>query len=460
MRAALGVARRRREESIEKLFDFLRIPSVSAKPRHASDVRRAAEWVRDALMSAGLSAEIHETDGHPIVVGEWRGAGRDAKTVLIYGHYDVQPPEPLELWESGPFDPAIRDGRIYARGAADDKGQLFMHIAALAACLEANGRLPVNVVFVAEGEEEVGSPNLAPFVRGRADAFAADAVVISDSAMYAPNIPSLLVSLRGLAYFEIHARGPKGDLHSGAYGGAVQNPANALSRIIAGLHDRLGRIAIDGFYDDVRDPSAELKAQIASLPFDSGAFATEAGAIPLGGEADRFSVLERLWTRPSCDVNGMISGYIGDGAKTVLPSSATAKVSFRLVPEQDPLRVGRLLEAHVARECPLGVEVEVRALHGGRPWTGTVDGPAARAARTALEAAFGTPPALIGEGGTIPIVPELEEILDAPTLLMGFSLPGSNLHAPNEWLSLDCFTRGVDALIRFYSELGHTSAGS
>ena len=452
MTRPVDFAHRERARFYEELWAFLRIPSVSAKSEHDADTARAAEWVRGQLVAAGLEAEVIPTPGHPVVLGEWRGAGPGAPTVLVYGHYDVQPPEPLELWDTPPFEPDIRDGRIYARGSADDKGQLFLHIKALEAHLATRGRLPVNVVVMAEGEEEVGSPNLVPFVRAHRERLAAGTVVISDSAMFAPGLPSLLFSLRGLAYFEIHAAGPRSDLHSGAYGGAVPNPANALARVVAGLHDESGRIAIEGFYDDVVTPSQETIEGIRGLRFDADAYAREVGTIPAGGESD-YSPLERLWTRPSCDVNGLLSGYTGEGAKTVLPAGAMAKVSFRLVPNQSPERVRALLEEHLAKVAPAGVDFSLVELHGGRPWLARLEGPLFEAASRALERSFGARPVLTGEGGSIPIVVELEEILGANSLLLGFALPGANMHAPNEWFATECFEKGIDTLIHLYDEL-------
>jgi len=435
-----------------ELDDFLRIPSISAKAEHDGDTRTAAVWFADRLRDAGLAAELLETDKHPVVLGEWRGAGPEAPTVLVYGHYDVQPPEPLDEWTSPPFEPTERDGRIYARGSADDKGQLYMHVKALEALLATRGSLPVNVVVVAEGEEEIGSPNLVPFVERHLDRLACDLVVISDTGMFAEGLPSLLFSLRGLAYFEIHVRGAKSDLHSGEYGGAVANPGNALARIITSLHDADGRIAIDGFYDDVLDWDEATRAGIAALPHDDEAFRRELGVQALAGEAG-YSTLERLWIRPTCDVNGLLSGYTAQGAKTVLPGRAMAKVSFRLVPSQSDERVLRLLEAHVRQVAPAGVTVEVKALHGGRPWRAAIGGPAFEAAAEALEEAFGTKPVAMGGGGSIPIVVEFEERLGAPALLVGFSLPGCNLHAPDEWLPVENFEKGIGALVRLYEKL-------
>ncbi len=436
-----------------ELYDFLRIPSISAKSEHEGDMRRAADWLADKLDAAGLEARVDDTPGHPIVLGRWHDAGPDAPTVLIYGHYDVQPPEPLEEWESPPFEPTERDGRVYARGSADDKGQLYMHVKALEALLAVDGSLPINVVVLAEGEEEVGSDHLVPYVAEHADELACDYVVISDSNMFAEGIPSILFSLRGLAYLEVHVTGARSDLHSGQFGGTVMNPANALAGIIAGLHDSEGRVAVDGFYDDVAEWDEETRQGIRSLPFDEDEYRRELNLPALVGEAG-WSTLERLWLRPTCDVNGLLSGYTGEGAKTVLPNRAMAKVSFRLVPDQEPSRVARLVRAHVERVAPEGVRVEVRELHGGRPWRAKLDGRLVDAASSALEEAFGRRPVLQGEGGSIPIVVDFEEQLDASALLVGFALPGCNLHAPNEWFPLDAFDRGIGALVRLYGRLG------
>ncbi len=441
-----------------ELDDFLRIPSVSAARAHDEDTRRAAAWFRDRLEEAGLEAELVETEGHPVVLGTSDQAGPGAPTVLVYGHYDVQPPEPLEEWTSPPFEPTERDGRIYARGAADDKGQLYMHVKALEALRRTRGRVPVNVIVVAEGEEEIGSPNLVPFLERHADRLACDLVVISDTSMFAEDLPSLLFSLRGLAYFEIHVRGARSDLHSGEYGGAVANPGNALARILASLHDDRGRVAVEGFYEDVRAWEPEVREAIASLPWDDAAFRDEVGVPALAGE-EGYGTLERLWTRPTCDVNGLLCGYTGEGAKTVLPARATAKVSFRLVPDQRPERVKELLEAHVARVTPPGVRAEVRELHGGRPWKARLHGPAFEAASASLREAFGREPVMMGGGGSIPIVVEFEERLRAPALLIGFSLPGCNLHAPDEWLPVRNFELGIGALARLYDRLGAAARG-
>jgi len=453
MSDALAFATRQSRRFREELFDFLRIPSVSAQSEHDADTRRAASWLAENLRSAGLEVEIFETPKHPVVLGEWREADPDAPTVLVYGHYDVQPAEPLEEWSSPPFEPAIRDGKVFARGAADDKGQLFMHAKALEAALADGGTLPVNVIVLAEGEEEIGSPSLVPFVERHKDRLAADVVVISDSAMFEEGLPSILFSLRGLAYFELRTQAAKTDLHSGAYGGAVPNPATALARVIASFHDDDGRIAIAGFYDDVLEWDEKIRAQIRNLPFDEEKFRNGVGAGALTGEQG-WSVLEQLWIRPTCEVNGLLSGYTGEGAKTVLPACAMAKVSFRLVPDQRPERVRKLLASHLERVTPPGVEIELLEHHGGLPWKAEVGGRYLEAATTALEEAFGTHPVLTGEGGTIPIVVEFERILGAPALLVGFALPGSNMHAPDEWFPLENFEKGIGALVRLYQELG------
>jgi acetylornithine deacetylase/succinyl-diaminopimelate desuccinylase-like protein len=440
----------------DELFDFLRIPSVSARSEHDADTARAAEWTADSLRAAGLEASVHSTAGHPVVLGEWRGAPAGAPTVLVYGHYDVQPAEPLDLWTSPPFEPTVRDGRVYARGSVDDKGQLFLHVKALEAHLGARGKLPVNVIVLAEGEEEVGSEHLAPFIEANAERLRCDAVVISDSAMFEPGLPSILSSLRGLAYFQIDVQGPAQDLHSGSYGGAVVNPAMALAKILATLHDADGRDSIPGFYDKVADWPAAVREQMRGLPFDDEHFRAETGAPALGGEKG-YTVLERLWTRPTCEVNGLLSGYTGEGAKTVLPAKAMAKVSCRLVPDQDPTEIERLMKAHVASVAPAGVNVTVTHLHGGRPWRAELTGPLFDAARRALASAFGREPVITGEGGSIPVVGDFARILGAPVLLVGFGLPGENAHAPDEWMSMENFTKGMRAIATLWDELAATS---
>jgi acetylornithine deacetylase/succinyl-diaminopimelate desuccinylase-like protein len=437
----------------EELDEFLRIPSVSARSEHNADTARCADWLANRMRSIGMTATVHSTPGHPIVLGEWRQAGHTAPTVLVYGHYDVQPVEPLDLWTSPPFEPTVRDGKLYARGSVDDKGQLYIHVKAAEALLKQRGKLPVNLVFLAEGEEEVGSDNLAEFVEKNARLLQADAVVISDSSMFAPGQPSILSSLRGLAYFQIDVTGPAQDLHSGSYGGAVVNPAMALARILATMHDAKGRVAIRGFYDKVRTWDKKSRDAIRKLSFSERKFRHETGAPALDG-AQGFSTLERIWMRPTCEVNGLLSGYTGEGAKTVLPSKAMAKVSCRLVPDQDPARIAKLFTAHVKRVAPKGVKVDVTYIHGGRPWRAELTGSLYDAARVALQSAFGKAPVIVGEGGSIPVVGDFDRVLKAPVLLMGFGLPGENAHAPDEWISLENFTKGLRAVATLYETLG------
>ncbi len=437
---------------LDDLFAFLRIQSISASSEHNADTQRAAAWVHERLARIGFAVETLPTAGHPVVLAEWRKAPAGAQTILVYGHYDVQPPEPLELWTSPAFEPTIRDGKLFARGSVDDKGQLFAHIAALETLLAVRGSLPVNVIVLAEGEEEIGSEHLAPFIEEHKKRLTCDGVVISDSSMFAPGIPSILSSLRGLAYFQIDVRGPSGDLHSGMYGGAVVNPAMALARILATMHDADGHVAIPGFYEAVRPFPPNVIAQMRELPFDDEDFRKDVGATALGGEP-AYTVLERLWTRPTCEVNGLLSGWTGEGAKTVLPGVSMAKVSCRLVPDQDPAEIERLMKAHVARVAPKGVTVTVRHLHGGKPWRADLEGPLFEAAKKALASAFGREPVIQGEGGSIPVVGDFERILGVPVLLMGFGLPGENAHAPNEWISLDNLRRGMRSIASLFEHL-------
>ncbi len=443
--------RANRERHLEELMAFLRIPSVSAKSDHRPDVRRAADWLVERMLEAGMeTAEIRPTEGHPIVLGEWRGAP-GAPTLLVYGHYDVQPPEPLEEWSSPPFEPEIRDGKLYARGSVDDKGQLYLYLKAVEAHIATHGRLPVNLIMLIEGEEEVGSPNLTGFIDENRERLACDAVLISDTGMFAPGLPSITTGLRGMAYMEIRVRGPRSDLHSGSYGGAVVNPANALARILSQLHDDQGRVTIPGFYDDVLELSAEARAAIAELPHDEEELRAEVGAPALRGEAG-YTALERIWIRPTLDVNGLLSGYTGEGAKTVLPGRAMAKVSMRLVPEQRHRDIEEKFRDFVHSIAPEGVEVEAVALHGGEPWHADPDHPIFDAAGTALAAAFGRQPVFIREGGSIPIVRAFQELLDVPVALLGFALPGANTHAPDEWISVENFTVGSEAIARLLEE--------
>ena len=387
-----------RDRYIDELKALLAIPSISALPQHAEDVRKCAMWVTDEMRRVGLqNVRIIETPGHPVVYGDWLGAP-DAPTILFYGHYDVQPVDPLELWESPPFDATVRDGEIYARGSADDKGQVFMHLKAVEAHLKQNGRLPVNIKFLLEGEEEVGSVHLDDFVRANKAQLASDVVVISDSAMFARGVPSICYGLRGLAYFQIDLRGTKTDLHSGSFGGAVANPAFVLAQVIAQLKDRSGRIKIPGFYDDVRPLTDEERAEFRRLPFNDTRYRKELGAPRLFGEKG-FTTLERVWARPTLEVNGLLSGFTGEGSKTVLPAVAMAKVSMRLVPDQLPDKIASLFEAYVRKVTPGTVALKLTRMHGGKPWMAAFDNPFVQAAGRAIEKGFGKRPVFTREGG-------------------------------------------------------------
>lgn len=452
MSTIIGYLESSRERHLEELKEFLRIPSVSAKSEHRPDMQRAAEWLVERMLEAGLQmAEVLPTQGHPIVIGEWRGAP-GAPTLLVYGHYDVQPPEPLDEWLSPPFEPSVRDGNLFARGSVDDKGQLYLHLKAVEAHIAERGALPVNVVFLIEGEEEIGSPHLEAFLIANRERLRCDVVLISDTTMFAPGFPSITTGLRGLAYMEVHVQGPKTDLHSGSYGGAVVNPANALASIIAQLKDGEGRVTIPGFYEEVRELSEKEREAIAALPFEEEGLRHEVGAPALAGEKG-FGALERIWARPTLDVNGLLSGYTGEGAKTVLPARAMAKISMRLVPDQDFHRIEQLFIEHVKSLAPEGVSVEVKALHGGQPWRADPAEPIFAAAARALELAFGRRPVFIREGGSIPIVQAFQATFGAPVVLLGFGLPGENAHAPNEWFSLENYQRGTQAIALLYDEL-------
>lgn len=445
-----GYIDQNQERFQNELFDFLRIPSVSARSEHKQDTQRAADWFADRARDIGLKVAVHATAGHPIVVAEYREAGPNVPTILIYGHYDVQPAEPLDLWESAPFEPTIRNGRIYARGSVDDKGQVFLHLKAIEAHLKTNGKLPVNVIVVCEGEEEVGSDNLLPFITQHGSDLKCDAIVISDTSMLSENVPSLDASLRGLSYLEIHVDGPTQDLHSGQYGGGVVNPATTIARIIATFHDDNWHAQIARFYDDV-DEAKVFRAELASLPWDDKDFFEETGAPAIGEKG--YTTLERLLIRPTIEVNGLLSGYTGEGSKTVLPAHAMVKVSARLVPNQDPDKIAELMKKHIEKVAPEGVKVRVDYLHGGKPWRANVKGPLYEAGAAAVEMAFGKKPVYAGSGGSIPIVPEFENILKAPAMLMGFGLPGENAHAPNEWMSLAQFEKGTHASAQLLTEL-------
>jgi len=439
----------RREAHLGQLEEWLRFASISTDPERRGDVRACAVHLAEHLKAIGLQdTVVHETPGHPIVTSCWRGAP-DAPTVLLYGHYDVQPVDPLELWDSPPFEPVRKGGRMFARGVADDKGQVFSHLKALEALLGVHGRLPVNVVLLVEGEEEIGSPNLGAFLRAHKDLLACDCAVVSDTAMFAEGRPSITYGLKGLCYLELAVEGPSHDLHSGSFGGPVVNPLNVLAGLLAGLKDGQGRVAVDGFYDDVLPLSDTERAAFAELGFDEQGLKDSLAVEALSPEAG-YTVLEHLWARPTCDVNGFMGGFTGTGAKTVLPARASAKVSFRLVPDQTPERVADLVEAHWRRVLPAGVRLTVTRHHSGKPALTPMDHPVVKTGMLALEQGFGVKPVYQREGGSIPIVAAFDEILGVKTVLMGFGLPDSRCHSPNENLSLENILGGMRAAAWFY----------
>ena len=444
-----------RDRYLEELKALLAIPSISALPQHAADVRRCAEWCADEMRRIGLqNVKLIDTPGNPVVYGDWLGA-EGAPTILFYGHYDVQPVDPLELWESPPFEATIRDGEIYARGSADDKGQVFMHFKAVEAHMKQNGRLPVNIKFILEGEEEVGSEHLDDFVKSHRDELKADVVVISDSPMFARGVPSMCYGLRGLVYFQIDVRGSSTDLHSGSFGGAVANPAIVLAQMLTQMKDRGGRIKIPGFYDDVVALNEEERKAWASLPFNERKYKKDFGIPKVFGESG-YSTLERTWARPTFEVNGLLSGFTGDGAKTVLPATAMAKVSMRLVPNQDPDKIAKLFEAYVNDVAPKTVAVKVTRMHGGKPWMTSYDNPFVQAAGRAIERGFGQKPVFTREGGSIPVVSTFQEELGLPSVLFGVGLPDENAHAPNEKLDVANFHNGIIASAILYDEISRT----
>ncbi len=441
-----------RDTRLESYKDFLRIPSISALPQHFDDCRRAADWLVDRLAAAGLEhAEAFDTGGRPVVYADWLHAP-NAPTVLIYGHYDVQPVDPLDLWTSPPFEPVVVGDRMLARGSADDKGQVHAHVMAAEAVLATHGRLPINVKYVFEGEEESGSVNLERWLAANVERLAADAAVISDTGFFEGNRPAITVSLRGLMYAQIDVVGTAIDLHSGGYGGTVQNPANALAHIIAGLKGPDGRIRIPGFYDDVVPLSEADRAAIAALPFDEAAYQAQLGLPALVGEVD-YSTLERRGARPTLDVNGLWSGFQGEGSKTIIPAHAHAKVSCRLVAAQDPDRIFDALRAYVEEIAPPGVTTTVTFLSGGHPSLTPIDHPLTQAASRAVESAFGQYPVFIREGGSIPVCASFGSILGLPVVLMGFAPPDDKAHAPNEWMDLRNYETGILAIARLFDEL-------
>ncbi|MEP4079174.1 dipeptidase [Haloferula sp.] len=438
---------------LEQLFEFLRFPSVSTDSRHAGDVRACAEWLVAKATSLGMSADLHETPGHPLVVAKNQHLdGRP--TVLIYGHYDVQPVDPLELWSSAPFEPEIRDGRIWARGASDNKGQMFAHLLGAGKTIAEKGDLPVNLIFLFEGEEEIGSPNLAAFLKENRELLACDVIAVSDTGMVAPGTPTMGYGLRGITCCEVIVRGPDKDLHSGLFGGAVANPATAVAQLVASLHDAEGKVLVEGFYDDVRPLESWEREMWAKVPgVSDGDFTEVTGSPSLFGEAG-YTAAEQTWARPTAEVNGIGGGYQGEGSKTVIPAEAMAKFSFRLVPDQDPADIIKKVQAHFEKHCPAGVTLEVIPGHDGRPYHVDPNGEYGKAAQRALKTAFDQEPVLIREGGSIPIIEDLREILGADTLLLGLALADAQIHSPNENFPVENFESGIRLNQALLEELG------
>ena len=436
---------------IEELKEFLRIPSISTVQDNKEDIKRAANFVAEKLKSAGMNrVEVYKTEGHPIVYGEWLGAP-GKPTIVIYGHYDVQPVDPIELWDNPPFDPVIKDGKIYARGATDDKGQMFMHIKTVEAFFKTAGSLPLNVKFLIEGEEEIGSESLETFINNNTELLKCDTVLISDTALYGPGIPTLTYGLRGLCYMEVEVTGPNRDLHSGTFGGGIANPINVLAGMISKLQNRDGKIKIPHFYDDVVKLSKKERDRFGTLKFSDRNFAKELGVSQLKGEKG-YTTLERIWARPSLDCNGIIGGYTTAGAKTVLPSTVMAKISMRLVPNQNPNKIARNFIKYIKALTPKSVKVKIKNLHGANPILTPLNNPATIAASKAMEKAFGKKIVYMREGGSVPIVSVFEKKLKAPTVLMGLGLNTENLHSPNEHFNLRHFQLGIMSSAYFMQE--------
>ena len=453
--AAVTYLRDHEAEHFAQLDDFLRIESVSADPDRAGEVRKAAQWIADELTRNGVErATVHETTHHPIVTAEWMKAGDEAPTVLVYCHYDVQPPDPLDEWIRPPFEPRHEEERVYARGAGDDKGQLFMHLKAVEAWMRTAGRLPVNLRFFFEGDEEVGSEPIEAFIEEHADLLRADVCVVSDGDTFDDDgTPAIGYGLRGIAYWEVRVHGPRQDVHSGQYGGGVDNPANVLVRMLASLTDEGGRFTVPGFYDKVRDLTEDEHAAYAALPFDEAEWAEETGvAAPMAGEHGH-SLLERLSARPTFDINGMWGGYTGEGAKTIIPAWAAAKISTRLVPDQDYREIEASVKAHLESMAPTTCRVEVKVIHGGAPAITPLDHPGIEPASRALEAGFDKAPLFQRSGGSVPVVAALDAHLGLKTLMVGFANPTGNFHAPNEWMSLRNIRNGMVSLVHLWAEL-------
>jgi acetylornithine deacetylase/succinyl-diaminopimelate desuccinylase-like protein len=441
-----------RTRFVDDLIDWLRIPSISSDPAHAADVKKCADHLAAKLRSLGAGrVETWPTAGHPAVFAEWI-VGPTKPTLLVYGHHDVQPVDPLGEWVTPPFEPSIRDGRLWGRGAVDDKGQVYVHVKAVESFVKAAGALPINLKMIVEGEEEIGSANLDTLLREHATDLSADVVCVSDTAMFGRGIPSLCVGLRGLSYVEVFVDGPALDLHSGTFGGGVRNPVNVLAQMIAALHDPDGRVTVPGFYDAVIPISDAERREIAALPFDEREWLRSTGAPSTWGEQG-YSTLERVWARPTLDCCGISGGFQGEGAKTIIPAQARAKISCRLVPNQEPDDIANKLKAELARLAPPGVRVRIDVLHGGRPYLAPTDHPVFEVAKRAFTKAFGKPTVFMREGGSIPFVRTIADATGKPCLLMGFGQPDENAHAPNEWLDLGNYHLGIKSAAYLYDEL-------
>ena len=444
-----------KDRFLDELIEVLSIPSVSNGEANKSDVVRCAEWLKAHMEKIGLqNTEIYKTKGHPIVYGDYMNAGKDKPVILIYGHYDVQPPEPLDRWVNPPFSPIVKDGKIYGRGTADDKGQIFIHLKAIESFLKTDGTLPINVKIIFEGEEEIGSENLGEFISSHKELLKAEYVVISDTEMYEKGKPAICYGLRGLCYMQIDVTGPNRDLHSGTYGGAVENPINALAKIISQLKSDDGKILIDGFYDDVTDLTEEERKELNKLATDENQFKKDLDVKSLTGEKG-YTLVERLTARPTLDCNGIWGGFQGKGTKTVIPSEAGVKISMRLVPQQNPEKIAELFKKYIEKISPDTIKVKVSYLHGGKPSVTSINSPAIKAAMSALKKGFETEPVFIKDGGSIPIVSTFKDELGADAILMGFGLPDDNIHSPNEKFELENFYKGIISVCYYYNELSN-----
>lgn len=447
-----GFIEGRRDQHLAELSEFLRIPSISAKSEHKPDIEQGARWVADHLHAAGFkTVEIVPTNLHPLVYAESLEAPGQP-TILFYGHYDVQPPEPLELWTSPAFEPTVRDGNLFGRGTADDKGQVHIHIKALESLQKVNGRLPINVKVLIEGEEEVGSVSLWDYVQKNKEKLKADALVVSDTSMLGKGVPSITYGLRGLNYYQIELTGPERDLHSGVYGGAVPNPLTILSELFSKLHDKNFRVSVPGFYDRVAKLSKAERKALNALPWKKKDFEKAVGAAGYCGEKG-FTTVERLWARPTLELNGLWGGYQGEGAKTVIPSKAFAKFSTRLVPHQDPQKIAQLVEKHIRKLLPKTVRCKFDVLSTGKPWVAPYRDPIFQKAQAALEKGFGKKAVFIREGGSIPFVTQMYDTFKVPCVLIGFGLPDENAHAPDEHIALENYFGGIKAIAHFYADL-------